>query len=359
MSKVTILHIIESGGGSFNFILDLVKNIPHYHHVIVYGERTFDFNLDFSNDFQNASFVKWEFAFREISILNDYKAYRHLKSIFLTLNFDIVHLHSSKAGFLGRLALWQLRIKNVVFSTHCISFLRKDISIQKKMYFISIEILANFLCGKVVACSDSESKEINRYFINSVSIPNGVQIEDSYSEKEANSNKIIVGTVGRISEQKNPKLFNQLARYFEDHDNIEFIWIGSGEQVGYLDSKNVKVTGWLNKADLDMKMSEIDIYLSTSLWEGLPLSVLEAMNHSKPLILHNCIGNCDLVENNINGFLFDEFEVAVEKILFFVNNTKKIPEYGKKSKILVSNRFSMKKMVDKYLNLYDSICVKI
>lgn len=58
---------------------------------------------------------------------------------------------------------------------------------------------------------------------------------------------------------------------------IEFVWIGDGELKSRLLADNIKVTGWVNKAKALDILNDTDIFLLTSLWEGLPMALLEAM----------------------------------------------------------------------------------
>ena len=83
-----------------------------------------------------------------------------------------------------------------------------------------------------------------------------------------------------------------------NNSNLQFIWCGDGELRAELTSPNIKCTGWMERKELEIYLANADIYLSTSLWEGMPLSVLEAMSIGLPVVLSDCVGNRDLVENN-------------------------------------------------------------
>ena len=95
-----------------------------------------------------------------------------------------------------------------------------------------------------------------------------------------------------------------------------------------------------------------DIYLSTSLYEGLPLSILEAMSVGLPIIASNVVGNLDTVENGINGYLYDlnDYSIAVKylKILALDESLRNLMGYN--SFKIQREFFSKEKMLSKYLS---------
>ena len=120
-------------------------------------------------------------------------------------------------------------------------------------------------------------------------------------------------TVGRVESSKNPVLFNQIAEKFPEY---EFTWIGAGKLEENLTSENITITGWKEKAEVLKLVNENDVFILTSLWEGLPISLLEAMYMKKLCIVSNCIGNRDVI-NGTNGFVcssLEEFEDIISNL---------------------------------------------
>ena len=212
---------------------------------------------------------------------------------------------------------------------------------KKKNFYLDGKNLLNFFGGKIVACSRSEKEAIEEQGIKNVTfINNG--IKPLQIEKKINtSDRITIISVGRLSIQKNPKLFNDIALEFIDESNIQFIWCGDGELKSELTSPNIKLTGWIERKELECYLANADIYLSTSLWEGLPLSVLEAMSIGLPLVLSNCVGNRDLVEDN--GILYNNKIEAIKIINDFRENNNLFIFKGEKSKELFLKNFDLKK----------------
>lgn len=349
-----IVHVVECfAGGVFSFLSNLTNELDKEEYIIIYGINRDNTPNNFKEKFpQNTKFIPWKSASRNLNPLKDLKALWELYNILKKIDtIDIIHLHSSKAGFLGRIVSFLLGKSNrTIYTPHAISFLRLDVSPQKRKIFIWMEKFASFFGGKIVACSQSEKEVIEEQGIKNVTfINNGIKPLEI--EKKVNtSDKITIISVGRLSIQKNPKLFNDIALEFIDNPNIQFIWCGDGELKSELTSPNIKCTGWIERKKLENYLANADIYLSTSLWEGLPLSVLEAMSIGLPVVLSNCIGNKDLVVNN--GFLYNNKIDCIENINKLLSEKCLRIKQGKESKNLFFNNFLLKNMANNYLKVY-------
>lgn len=353
-----IVHVMECfAGGTFNFLVDLTNELSNEEHIVIYGTNRENTPKNFKDLFnKNVKFIEWKTAQREMKPLKDIKALWELYTILKKIDgIDIIHLHSSKAGFLGRIVSFLLGKSNkTIYTPHAISFLRLDVSLKKRKIFIWMEKFASLFGGKIVACSQSEKEAIEEQGIRNVTfINNG--IKPLQAEKKVNtSDKITIISVGRLSIQKNPKLFNDIALEFIDNHNIQFIWCGDGELKSELTSSNVKCTGWIERKELENYLASADIYLSTSLWEGLPLSVLEAMSIGLPVILSDCVGNRDLVENK--DFLYQDKQKAIKIIGHYIKNRKLLTKESIKSKEMFNRNFKLKNMSNSYCDLYKTLC---
>jgi glycosyltransferase involved in cell wall biosynthesis len=263
-----------------------------------------------------------EISFYEIdlggisAIINCLKLRRLLKK----MDPQVVHLHSSFAGFAGRLALVHALPKATFFySPHCISFMRKDIGF-KKLAFAALELLASIKKCTYVACSNSEKSAIARWIFKSALV-----LENAVPDKHAglparhgHKRELRIVTAGGIRSQKGFSHFMSISRKSAELDiPVEFVWIGDGEKIirDELESSGVRVTGWLSSAEVFSELSTADIYLSTSLREGMPVSVLEAMRAGVPVLASNCAGNIDVVEDRVTGLIFKSPHEAAQIIL--------------------------------------------
>ncbi|KUJ62547.1 glycosyl transferase family 1 [Flavobacteriaceae bacterium CRH] len=311
-----VVHIVEAlEGGVYTYFRDLSNFFGDeeinktLETTIIYSENrngvsTQKVNAEFSN---TVNLISIDMV-RKISPVKDLKSIFKLTSELRKMNPDIIHLHSSKAGVLGRIAYFFLFTKKRIFYTpHGYAFLRTDISKTSKKLYHTIE--KTFQCvfgGTIIACGDTEFEIAKKIGLSKL-VRNGVDIQDILQQFLPHQNsKITIGIVGRITAARNPELFNEIALRFPDFD---FLWIGDGELNHLITAPNITITGWiLDKKKVFKRLNTIDIYLQTSLWEGLPIAVLEAMVLQKPVIATNIIGNKDVVLHNKTGFLFDQID---------------------------------------------------
>ncbi|WP_312555930.1 glycosyltransferase [Empedobacter brevis] len=321
MEKIKLLHISETFvSGVYTYIKQICNFLDHDDrfevHVIFSDDRE-ETKLDqISHDFSAATHLHQISMKREISPKNDLKSILEIRKKIKEIQPDLIHLHSSKAGILGRAASFGLKSK-VFYTPHGYSFLREDISKSKQHFFYLIEKYAQFFFPvQTIASGDAENRLALQIDEKTAMIRNGINVYklDSFILPYQNT-KPIIGTSGRISPQKNPKLFNEIASANQD---IEFIWIGDGELEHELKSSNIKIIKWLPYNEYLTITNSFDIFLSTSLWEGLPFNILEAMALKKPIITNNIESNLITVEQGVNGYVcstLDDFNNSIKKTI--------------------------------------------
>jgi glycosyltransferase involved in cell wall biosynthesis len=150
-------------------------------------------------------------------------------------------------------------------------------------------------------------------------------------------------------------LFNEIAQSFATDSSVRFLWIGDGELRQQLSAPNIGITGWLPRDEVMQQLQNLDVYLSTSLWEGMPLSVLLAMCAGKPLVLYDCVGNRDLVEKGRGGFIFTKKEEAVTCIETLKSDTQLVREMGEFSHKRLLDNFHLNAMICHYKMLYEAV----
>jgi glycosyltransferase involved in cell wall biosynthesis len=371
-----IVHVVEPfASGIATFVRSLAENLRDDLHIIVHGEREYVMKsalvkMDFPKE--NTRFIRWKSAQREISIRKDTVAFMELYSILKRLKktnqIDAVHLHSSKSGFLGRLACKLARIQTVVYTPNGAPFLGTK-RLTNYLYR-QLERLGSIFGGRVVCCSPSERDAYQALGINALNINNGVALNRRKPEKielsklvlpkireeaiGAKPAKFRIATSGRIVGQKNPALFNAIATYFEEFEDFEFFWVGDGEDRHLLTSKNIIITGWLSSRENQLLISSSQIYLSTSVFEGMPFAVLEALVMKKPVLLTDCVGNRDIVHKGLNGDLFNNEEEAIVKILQYYNNKDMLQVMGEYSQQYCEQEFDVNATFNSYRDLYKS-----
>ncbi|HEY0334204.1 MAG TPA: glycosyltransferase [Stenotrophomonas sp.] len=231
---------------------------------------------------------------------------------------DALFLHSSFAGFIGRLATAGLGGGlRVFYLPHCISFMRRDISAFKRALFVTLERVAALRASTYLACSESERAEIARRIPSGdcVLVENAVELTVEPRKSCAARPRLSVTTIGQIRAQKDPTRFAQIAERLRQQDvPMDFAWIGDGDaiQKAELMRAGVEVTGWLAKPAVMQRLRDSDVYLSTALWEGMPVALIEAQLSGVPVVASRCAGNLDCVEDGKTGWLYDTVEEAVQ-----------------------------------------------
>ena len=366
MSDVKVVHVVEPlAGGIVTFLKSLVENLPSDSHIIVHGERVKvmpfpEVRRQFSRS--NVRFIRWRSAQRSLHPVKDFRAFMELYTVLKRLKnkklVDVVHLHSSKSGFIGRVVCRMLNIRNVVYTPNGAPFMVGSNRASNYVYK-QLERLAASFGGRTVCCSPSEQVAYEAAGMSAITINNGISLPapqqvmprlspEALPEKE----RFRIATSGRILSQKDPALFNAIAAYFEDLPQFEFIWIGDGIDASLLTAKNITITGWLSPADARSLLLTSDVYLSTARFEGLSFSVLEALSLKKPVLLTDCVGNRDMVKQGLNGDLFTTPEQAIVKIIQYFNNGNMLPVMGDHSALHCEDAFDVQQTRERYRNLY-------
>ena len=357
-----VLHVVEPfAAGIAVFVKSLTEAMPNDTHIILHGERRQVMTADeVKKTFpkENVRFIRWQSAQRSINPLRDFRALNQLYKILRRLKrkglVDAVHLHSSKSGLLGRLACRMAGITNVVYTPNGAPFLSGGNFLSNYLYE-QLEKIGHGMGGRVVCCSESELEEYEKIGIPASFVNNGICLQTAQTYKPQprrlkDTFRII--TSGRIVDQKNPALFNRIARYFEEFPQFEFVWAGDGPDRKLLTASNISVTGWIAEGQVKELMADADIYLSTSSYEGLSFAVLEALALRKPMLLSDCVGNKDVIKSGLNGDLFAGEQEAIVKLLNYYNNREMLQVMGDFSRQICKTEFDMQRNFKKYRHIY-------
>ena len=350
-----IVHVTEAfEGGVIEFLRCLTHSTPELSYIIIYGRPQF-FEQAQTSFPSNVQFIPWKHVNTQIRPARDAKALSELIKILKAQQpFDIIHLHSAKAGILGRVAARAIGHKKVIYAPHGATFLRKDVSAVTRTAYATIEKAFSIFPAKVVGVSKSEADAYRRIGIKAEFINNGKHFPFT-PERKKEKNTFTIVTTGRAARQKNPALFNEIALEFKDDNHIKFIWIGDGVERPLITSPNIVVTGWVEKTEVERILSTANLYLSTALWEGLPYAVLEAMSMRLPLLLTDCPGNSDLVEKGVNGFLYKDANEAIHHIHEYLRTKELAQQQGDASFDMLQSAFSIEQMAAGYRKMNSTI----
>lgn len=352
--KRKIVYVVEAlGGGVLTYLEQLCNNLPENFEVtLLYGVRE-QTPKNLRNHFiKRVKLIEIKNFKRNVNPVSDFKAYKEIKKNVEEITPSIVHLNSSKAGALGRIMKF-INFKNYknidfYYTPHGYAFLMGDVSKIKKFVYYFIEKILGILNVKTIACGKGEYNYARRISSNSTYVNNAVDCKFLNNFKNDNSNtQSDFYTVGRITYQKNPELFNKIALRNPDK---KFIWIGDGPERKTLSAKNIEVTGWMNSDELYKKVQPYRFFILCSRWEGLPIALLESMAFGKNVFVTNVSGNKEVISDGRNGIIFsDELEFD-EKL-----NSKSDEDLERMSvcsKNDVNKNYSIENFVKEYIDIY-------
>ena len=248
------------------------------------------------------------------------QAYRALKAVLDRTAPDVLHCHSSIAGFLGRMAAFSGRWP-VLYSPRGYSFLRVNIGPLNKAACVAMEWLAARGNSITVACGEQEYGFAARlaprkkcFFIPNALDLAAIDASAGAPAENGPGEPLLAGTCGRLSLARNYAYFSTVAGLV---DNARWVWLGAPEDTDLL-PESVARTGWLDREQAPAGMAKLDIYLHTSAWDGLSNTLLEAMALAKPVVATDIPANRAVIEDGVTGFLCrDEAHMAdtVKKLL--------------------------------------------
>ncbi|MCD6528138.1 glycosyltransferase family 4 protein, partial [bacterium] len=300
------------------------------------------------------------FLSNSVNPIQDLKAMKEIKKAIKDFKPDLVSCHSTKAGFLGRLA-----IRNkipTIFTAHGWAFTEGTPFLRKRLAIL-IERIAGEFCSKIICVSKFDKELALKYKIASpnklVVIHNGVEVEKAKNQKsevKGLEKKIRIVFVGRLAKQKDPLL---LLRAFynlspELKNKAEISIIGEGPKRKGLEKfikeskleKEVKLLGGISREKVFEVLKKSDIFVLISNWEGFPRSILEAMSCGLPVIASDVGGIKEAVDENC-GILVkrgdkEGIKNALERL---IKNSSLIRKMGEKAKERVEKKFSLDKML--------------
>src|SRR5215218_2796348 len=220
---MTVVHVVEPfAAGIAVFVKSLTETMPDDVHIIVHGERKKEIPASEVKKIfpqKNIRFIRWRSAQRSVHPLKDFMAFSELYKILRRLKLknlvDAVHLHSSKSGLLGRVACRMAAITNVVYTPNGAPFLSSRNTLANYFYQ-QLEKIGHGLCGKVICCSESELNAYKKIGIKAWYVNNGISMQsEARPAPVVKKQKFRIITSGRIVAQKNPHLFNSIAKYFQ------------------------------------------------------------------------------------------------------------------------------------------------
>ncbi len=320
---------------------------------------------------------------REIDFVNDYRAYLDIKNVLKNYKPQIVHTHTAKAGFIGRLAAKKLGIPIIVHTFHGHTFYGY-FNWWKRTLIMEIERRVARFTSRIIAISNSQKEEfVNLYRIAPSDkirvIELGLPLErylklparGKFRRKLGIPNEaVVLGSLGRLVPIKNYKLLIEVfASLIDELPGVDIRLIIAGE--GYLKSDLISLANSLGIAgkvyfpgviyDLPQFYSDVDICVLTSINEGTPVFLIESASAGVPIVAPDVGGVRDILycppHKLIKSNVLAEY---VDTIKDIIRNLQKYKEWSNNIELRkkVVKRFHIDRLVGEVNQLYTELLGK-
>lgn len=262
---------------------------------------------------------------REISPLKDLAALLNLRRRIKAASPDVVHTHSSKAGILGRLAAAWAGTPVVIHTFHGFGF-HPGQSFLKRWFYILLERVCARFSDALVFVSEDNMRTARAYGIGDPAryrlIRSGVKLASYPAPIDRGARRaqlglppdaLVVVSIGNAKPQKNPGHFIEAAaRLLPARPGARFVFVGGGLELDALKADAARLgldkvllfPGW--RDDTAELLALADVFAMTSLWEGLPRALVEALRTGLPSVCYAADGVGDILKDGVNGFLIEK-----------------------------------------------------
>lgn len=378
MKKILYFITQSEFGGAQRYVFDLANNLKSDFQVaIAMGEQKNDETLAKILQKNNIKYFIIPYLKRNISPLNEILALREIIKLIKNYKPDITHLNSSKISILGSIAALFVNSK-FVYTVHGWVF-NEPLPAWLKHFYKYAEKFTALLKDKIICVSEYDKKIALKYKIapaeKLITIHNGITAVNFCSKQEArekipptpfrrlaDKGGLLIGSIGNLYKTKGFKYLIEAADILINKNKIPavFIVIGEGNERKNLESlikkynlkNNFILTGQIDEAA--KLLPAFDIYACSSVKEGLPYSILEAMSAGLPIVSTNVGGLPEMIDHEKTGLLVKPAKALelAEKIKLLLNNEALRQKLGAGAQVKTKREFSLERMVRATRKIY-------
>jgi glycosyltransferase involved in cell wall biosynthesis len=296
-------------------------------------------------------------------------------------HYDIIHTHTTKAGILGRIAARIAGVPVIVHGLHGSTFEAFDSGLLNWLLFLFERFTGGFTDAYISVSGVLSEKYIERGIgkkENYHTVYSGMELEVFYGargkidcrkkqgELGIDSEDFIIGNVARLEKRKGHKfLIDAFEKVTEERKGcpLKLLIVGEGEERGNLENyvkkvnleKKVIFTGY--REDVEELMALMDIFVLTSLREGLPRVLVQAAAVGMPSVAFNVDGVPEIIRDNYNGFLVRARDVGqlANRIEKYIDKKELVLLHGQKGREFIKDKWSIEDMVDKIDKIYQKL----
>ena len=357
-----VLHVIArlNVGGTARYITRLAEELPKHKIETFVATGFVQGSEEEDPSAKNLKVIRIPSLGRQFNPIKDHFAFKQLLKVVKEVKPDILHTHTFKAGYIGRIRAKEItkaagKQVKFVHTFHGHLFDDPEFSGIKSSVITSLERRFAKRTDAIVTVGAQVANELLERNIGKpkqfTNIPPGV--EPLKLPKGKPSAKVTIGWIARVTGVKNPLRALEIANLFPD---AQFLIAGGGDlldQVKARAPKNTKVLGWTDAAKL---FAASDIILSTSENEGMPIALIEAQLASKPVVATNVGGVSEVVLTDKTGFVTNKNTQELAKALEKLIGSKALrTAQGKAAKAHATKAFSVEKMISAHVSLYKKL----
>ena len=366
MHRTKIVHVTQSLGGVKTYIEHLLNHSDRrkFNYVVIAPA-----NAEFQQLCDGASVKYYTIkSQRNVNVIKDIQAFFRILSILKKEKPDIIHAHSAKGGLVGKVIGKILGLKTV-YQPHAFSFL--SFTGLKRVAFYLLEYLTKPFTNILLSVSYSEANraihEVGYKAKNVKVVLNAIPVNVNLPFKNYTDVKRI-GMIGRLTEQKNPLLFLRVANVLlKTYPHLSFSILGAGmtdnlskEIYDFMLlhdlTDKVEILNWGDNKTSNTFLQNTDVFMLTSVFEGLPYSLVEAMALGIPCVVSKVDGNTDVIHNNENGFACLSDDEFVEKISMLVENQDLRRRLGQAGYRYIKAKHDIQQNVKQLESVYNTLC---
>lgn len=297
----------------------------------------------------------------------DYFSFLKVAKILREENVEIIHTHNTQPFIDGTIGALLSGVKSIIHTDHARDFP------DKKRYMFAEWVMSHF-AYKVVGVSDHTSYNLNKYeripTRKITTITNGIDesiynvninIENKKRELGIKEKGFVIGLGARLSEQKGiTYLLKAMPAIIEEFSDITLVIAGIGECERELKREvndlGIATNTMFIGARLDMQevLKVYDLYVLPSLYEGLPMVLLEAMAAGSPIVATDVGGNSMAIEHGVNGSLVESMNptILAQEVISLLKDKNLREQYVKNGYVIFRKKFSARTMTEQYEKLY-------
>lgn len=361
--KILFIEVNPCVGGIPKYLLEITKNLPNDiepYYISSYPEY-------FSNELEKQGINKNKIFFVPMTN-NIFDIRTHLKSNIQTLKIirdiqpDLIHCNSTTGAIVGAICGAITKIPTV-YTVHGWPF-TNGLALWKQIFYKILEFFMCLVYKKIICVSEYDRQiginALPMYKNKMVTIHNGISdISDEYKKRDFSKDELKIVMISRFCKQKDPyTLIFAVHELNKEGYNIKLDLFGYGEELGEVlnciknqNDKNIQYKGEIS--DVAPILKNYDVYSLISIYEGLPIGIIEGLRAGLPILVSDVGGNSECVREN--GYLVKRRDImdCRKQIKNLWDNKENLHIFGQNSRKLFEEEFMAGKMVEKTLEEYN------